>query len=122
MEETKLHDVLKQAVMEAIDEKREFFRSIIEDEIEDVLLGKLIERDSEGPSPRIIGSIVDYTWAANDGNAFARRVADPSPSRRRYDRPLIYLRIVDCSHVRIRFYLAVVLASGDENSPIGQHC
>ena len=37
----------------------------------------LIERDSEGSSPRIIGSIVDYTWAANDGNAFARRVADP---------------------------------------------
>src|SRR5438093_4225768 len=37
----------------------------------------LIERDSEGPSPRIVGSIVDYTLAANDGNAFTRRVADP---------------------------------------------
>jgi mannitol 2-dehydrogenase len=50
--------------------------------IADVLRGQdhlytLIERDSEAPSPRIVGSIVDYTFAANDGNAFTRRVADP---------------------------------------------
>jgi mannitol 2-dehydrogenase len=37
----------------------------------------LIERNGEGPSPRIVGSIVDYTLAANDGKAFTRRVADP---------------------------------------------
>jgi mannitol 2-dehydrogenase len=36
----------------------------------------LIERDSDGSNPRIIGSIVDYTLAAGDGNAFAQRVAD----------------------------------------------
>jgi mannitol 2-dehydrogenase len=37
----------------------------------------LIERDSEGPRPRIVGSIVNYTLATNDGDAFTRRVADP---------------------------------------------
>jgi mannitol 2-dehydrogenase len=37
----------------------------------------LIERDSNGSKARIVGSIVDYTFAAGDGNAFARRLADP---------------------------------------------
>jgi mannitol 2-dehydrogenase len=37
----------------------------------------LIERDSNGSNVRIVGSIVDYTLAAGDDNAFARRVADP---------------------------------------------
>jgi mannitol 2-dehydrogenase len=37
----------------------------------------LIERDSDGRRPRIVGSIVDYTLAAGDAAAFATRVADP---------------------------------------------
>lgn len=37
----------------------------------------LIERDSDGSRPRIVGSIVDYTFAAGDAPAFAARVADP---------------------------------------------
>jgi mannitol 2-dehydrogenase len=37
----------------------------------------LVERDSTGSRPRIVGSIVDYTLAAGDLDAFARRVADP---------------------------------------------
>jgi mannitol 2-dehydrogenase len=37
----------------------------------------LIERDSDGSRPRVVGSIVDYALAANDVEAFARRVADP---------------------------------------------
>jgi mannitol 2-dehydrogenase len=37
----------------------------------------LIERDSEGSRPRIIGSIVDYALAVDDARAFAQRVADP---------------------------------------------
>ncbi len=37
----------------------------------------LIERDSEGSGPRIVGSIVDYTFAAGERNAFTERVADP---------------------------------------------
>jgi mannitol 2-dehydrogenase len=37
----------------------------------------LIERDSDGSRPRVVGSIVDYTLAADDVDAFARRVADP---------------------------------------------
>jgi mannitol 2-dehydrogenase len=37
----------------------------------------LIERDSDGSRPRVVGSIVDYTLAAGDIEAFARRVADP---------------------------------------------
>jgi mannitol 2-dehydrogenase len=37
----------------------------------------LIERDSAGSRPRIVGSIVDYTLAAGDARAFATRVADP---------------------------------------------
>src|SRR5206468_11967580 len=37
----------------------------------------LIERDSEGSRPRIVGSIVDYKLAAGDTAAFAQRVADP---------------------------------------------
>jgi mannitol 2-dehydrogenase len=36
----------------------------------------LIERDSDGSHPRIVGSIVDYTLAAGDAQAFAARVAD----------------------------------------------
>jgi len=37
----------------------------------------LIERDSNGSNARIVGSIVGYTLAMGDANAFARRVADP---------------------------------------------
>ena len=37
----------------------------------------LVERDSDGSRPRIVGSIVDYVLAANDAEAFARQVADP---------------------------------------------
>src|SRR5919204_546002 len=37
----------------------------------------LVERDSEGSRPRIVGSIVDYTYAADDSDAFVKRVADP---------------------------------------------
>jgi mannitol 2-dehydrogenase len=37
----------------------------------------LIERDSNGSNARIVGSIVGYTLAAGDDNAFAQRVADP---------------------------------------------
>ena len=37
----------------------------------------LIERDSDGSRPRIIGSIVDYTLAAGDPRTFASKVADP---------------------------------------------
>jgi mannitol 2-dehydrogenase len=37
----------------------------------------LIERDSEGSRPRIVGSIVSYELAAGEAAAFARRVADP---------------------------------------------
>jgi mannitol 2-dehydrogenase len=37
----------------------------------------LIERDSDGSRPRVIGSIVDYTLAAGEIEAFTQRVADP---------------------------------------------
>src|SRR5207253_2275732 len=37
----------------------------------------LVERDSDGSRPRIVGSIVDYVLAADDAEAFARQVADP---------------------------------------------
>ena len=37
----------------------------------------LIERDSDGSRPRVVGSIVAYTLAAGGGDAFATRVADP---------------------------------------------
>ena len=37
----------------------------------------LIERDSKGSRPRIVGSLVDYTLAAGDARTFATRVADP---------------------------------------------
>ncbi|TML68670.1 MAG: mannitol dehydrogenase family protein [Actinobacteria bacterium] len=37
----------------------------------------LIERDSEGSRPRVVGSIVEYTLVADDRAAFAQRVADP---------------------------------------------
>jgi mannitol 2-dehydrogenase len=37
----------------------------------------LIERDSDGSRPRIVGSIVDYTLAAGNALAFSARVADP---------------------------------------------
>jgi mannitol 2-dehydrogenase len=37
----------------------------------------LIERDSDGSRPRIVGSIVDYTLAAGDAPAFSAGVADP---------------------------------------------
>ena len=37
----------------------------------------LIERDSGGSRPRVIGSIVDYVLVAGDDAAFAQRIADP---------------------------------------------
>jgi mannitol 2-dehydrogenase len=37
----------------------------------------LIERDSDGSRPRVVGSIVGYALAAGDDHAFAERVADP---------------------------------------------
>jgi mannitol 2-dehydrogenase len=37
----------------------------------------LIERDSDGSRPRVVGSIVDYTLVAGDARSFATRVADP---------------------------------------------
>src|SRR6266540_5218939 len=37
----------------------------------------LIERDSNGSRPRIVGSIVDYRLVADDATAFAREVARP---------------------------------------------
>jgi mannitol 2-dehydrogenase len=37
----------------------------------------LIERDSDGSRPRIVGSIVGYTLAAGDAPAFSALVADP---------------------------------------------
>jgi mannitol 2-dehydrogenase len=37
----------------------------------------LIERDSDGSSPRIVGSIVDYVLVAGDDAAFAQLIADP---------------------------------------------
>jgi mannitol 2-dehydrogenase len=38
----------------------------------------LIERDSDGSRPRVVGSIVDYTLAVEDPDTFASHVADPS--------------------------------------------
>src|SRR5438093_10252894 len=37
----------------------------------------LIERDSKGSRPRIVGSIVDYRLVADDAAGFAREVARP---------------------------------------------
>ena len=37
----------------------------------------LIERDSDGSRPRVVGSIVDYALAVDDAHAFAQRIADP---------------------------------------------
>jgi mannitol 2-dehydrogenase len=37
----------------------------------------LIERDSDGSRPRVVGSILDYALADEDSRAFAGRVADP---------------------------------------------
>ena len=37
----------------------------------------LIERDSSGSRPRIVGSIVDYALVAGDASAFGTQVADP---------------------------------------------
>jgi mannitol 2-dehydrogenase len=37
----------------------------------------LIERDSDGAHALVVGSIVDYVFAAGDRDAFAARVADP---------------------------------------------
>src|SRR5690242_17003947 len=39
-------------------------------------LSTLIERDSRGSQPRVVGSIVDYALHAGDVDGFARRVAD----------------------------------------------
>jgi mannitol 2-dehydrogenase len=36
----------------------------------------LIERDSDGATARVVASIVHYTLAAGEGEAFARRIAD----------------------------------------------
>jgi mannitol 2-dehydrogenase len=37
----------------------------------------LIERDGDGSSARIVGSLVDFAFVAGDDDAFARLVADP---------------------------------------------
>jgi mannitol 2-dehydrogenase len=37
----------------------------------------LIERDSGGSHPKVVGSIVDYALTVGDEAAFARRIADP---------------------------------------------
>ena len=37
----------------------------------------LIERDSDGSRPQVVGSIVGYALAVDDAHAFAQRVADP---------------------------------------------
>jgi len=37
----------------------------------------VIERNSEGSHPRVVGSIVDYALAAGDAGAFAQLVSDP---------------------------------------------
>jgi mannitol 2-dehydrogenase len=37
----------------------------------------LIERDSDGSRPQVVGSIVGYALAVDDADAFAQRVADP---------------------------------------------
>jgi mannitol 2-dehydrogenase len=37
----------------------------------------LIERDSQGSRPKIVGSIVDYALTVGDEDAFVRRIADP---------------------------------------------
>ena len=37
----------------------------------------LIERDSEGSRPQVIGSIVDYTLTVGDADSFVQRIADP---------------------------------------------
>jgi mannitol 2-dehydrogenase len=38
----------------------------------------LIERDSNGSEPRVVGSIIDYTLAADDPRSFLLDVADPN--------------------------------------------
>jgi mannitol 2-dehydrogenase len=40
----------------------------------------LIERDSAGSRPRVVGSIVDYVLVAGDDAAFAQLIADPDVS------------------------------------------
>jgi mannitol 2-dehydrogenase len=40
----------------------------------------VIERDSDGSRPRVVGSIVDFVFVAGDAEAFARQVADPNVS------------------------------------------
>jgi mannitol 2-dehydrogenase len=40
----------------------------------------VIERDSDGSRPRVVGSIVDFAFVAGDADAFARKVADPNVS------------------------------------------
>jgi mannitol 2-dehydrogenase len=40
----------------------------------------VIERDSDGSRPRVVGSIVDFAFIAGDTEAFARLVADPGVS------------------------------------------
>jgi mannitol 2-dehydrogenase len=37
----------------------------------------LIERDSDGSRPQVVGSIIGYALAVDDARAFAERVADP---------------------------------------------
>jgi mannitol 2-dehydrogenase len=40
----------------------------------------VIERDSDGSRPRVVGSIVDFAFVAGDAEGFARLVADPNVS------------------------------------------
>ncbi len=37
----------------------------------------LIERDSDGSRPQVVGSIIGYALAVDDARAFAQRIADP---------------------------------------------
>jgi mannitol 2-dehydrogenase len=41
------------------------------------LLYTLVERDNDGSSPRVVGSIVDYAFVAGDEPEFVRRLVDP---------------------------------------------
>ena len=52
----------------------------------------LIERDSNGSRPRIVGSIVDYRLVAEDAAAFAREVARPEIA-------ILSLTILSCDNL-----------------------
>ena len=47
IEDLKLKDILKEAFIEAIQEREQYLRELIDEEIEDMVLAKLIERDKD---------------------------------------------------------------------------